>query len=143
MAFEFFRKITISLSESLFDIISLSYRFAMKLFSFAAAGRFFKDILYGHKEVTSFFYTHDERRRMSWKGTKKMKKNYLCFGIIYCLAALLIFLAGISFYTKKKIDELNAGYRNILIYPDSIMRDFTTEDPEITACNLLSTARCC
>ena len=113
----------------------------MKLFSFAAAGRFFKDILYGHKEVTSFFYTHDERRRMSWKGTKKMKKNYLCFGIIYCLAALLIFLAGISFYTKKKIDELNSVYRNILVYPDSIMRDFTTEDPEITACNLLGTWR--
>ena len=81
----------------------------MKLFSFAAAGRFFKDILYGHKEVTSFFYTHDEQRRMSWKGTEKMKKKYLSFGIIYCLVVLLIFLAGISFYTKKKIDVINNG----------------------------------
>lgn len=76
---------------------------------------------------------------MSWKGTEKMKKKYLSFGIIYCLVVLLIFLAGISFYSKKKIDELNAGMCNVLLYPDSIMRDYTTDDPEITVCNILGT----
>lgn len=78
---------------------------------------------------------------MSRKGTKKMKKNYLCFGIIYCLAALLIFLSGISFYTKKKINELNAGYCNFLTHHEYLMRDVITEDPEITACNILDTWR--
>lgn len=68
-----------------------------------------------------------------------MKKKYLSFGIIYCLVVLLIFLAGISFYSKKKIDELNAGMCNVLLYPDSIMRDYTTDDPEITVCNILGT----
>ena len=76
---------------------------------------------------------------MSWKGTEKMKKKYLSFGIIYCLVVLLIFLAGISFYSKKKIDELNAGMCSVLLYPDSIMRDYTTDDPEITVCNILGT----
>ncbi len=76
---------------------------------------------------------------MSWKGTEKMKKKYLSFGIIYCLVVLLIFLAGISFYSKKKIDELNAGMCSVLLYPDSKMRDCTTDDPEITVCNILGT----
>lgn len=76
---------------------------------------------------------------MSWKGTEKMKKKYLSFGIIYCLVVLLIFLAGISFYSKKKIDELNAGMCSVLLYPDSKMRDYTTDDPEITVCNILGT----
>lgn len=76
---------------------------------------------------------------MSWKGKEKMKKKYLSFGIIYCLVVLLIFLAGISFYSKKKIDELNAGMCSVLLYPDSIMRDHTTDDPEITVCNVLGT----
>lgn len=76
---------------------------------------------------------------MSWKGTEKMKKKYLSFGIIYFLVVLLIFLAGISFYSKKKIDELNAGMCSVLLYPDSIMRDYTTDDPEITVCNVLGT----
>lgn len=76
---------------------------------------------------------------MSWKGTENMKKKYLSFGIIYCLVVLLIFLAGISFYSKKKIDELNAGMCNVLLYPDSIMRDHTTDDPEIMVCNVLGT----
>ena len=70
---------------------------------------------------------------------KKMKKNYLSFGIIYCLAVLLIFLAGISFYSKNKIDELNAGMRNILLYPHSIMNNRVGEDPEITASNMIGT----
>ncbi len=70
-----------------------------------------------------------------------MKKNYLSFGIIYCLAALLIFLAGILFYSKKKIDELNAGYCNFLTHHEYLMRDVITEDPEITACNILDTWR--
>ncbi|MDO4422606.1 MAG: HAMP domain-containing sensor histidine kinase [Eubacteriales bacterium] len=68
-----------------------------------------------------------------------MKKKYLSFGIIYFLVVLLIFLAGISFYSKKKIDELNAGMCSVLLYPDSIMRDYTTDDPEITVCNVLGT----
>ena len=76
---------------------------------------------------------------MSWKGTKKMKKKYLSFGIIYCLVALLIFLAGTSFYSKKKIDEINAGLRNVLLYLDTIMRYYTTDDPEITASNMIGT----
>ncbi len=50
-----------------------------------------------------------------------MKKNYLSFGIIYCLAALLIFLAAISFYSKKKIDELNDGLRNTSLLPYTYM----------------------
>ena len=44
----------------------------------AAAGNIYLGhfvILYGHKEVTSFFYTHDERRRISWKGIKRWKRN--------------------------------------------------------------------
>ena len=68
-----------------------------------------------------------------------MKKNYLSFGIIYCLAVLLIFLAGISFYSKNKIDELNAGMRNILLYPHSIMNNRVGEDPEETASNMIGT----
>lgn len=60
---------------------------------------------------------------MSWKGTKKMKKNYLSFGIIYCLAALLIFLAGISFYSKNKIDELNDELNSISLLPYMYMGD--------------------
>ena len=58
--------------------------------------------LYGHKEVTTFSYTHDDKRRMSRKGTKKMKKNYLGFGLVYCVLALVIFSVLMSFYTKKK-----------------------------------------
>ena len=65
-------------------------------------------VLYGHKEVTTFSYTHDDKRRMSRKGTKKMKKNYLGFGLVYCVLALVIFSVLMSFYTKKKIDVVTA-----------------------------------
>lgn len=76
---------------------------------------------------------------MSWKGTEKMKKKYLSFGIIYCLVVLLIFLAGISFYSKIKLNELNARMRRVLLYPDSIMRDYTTDDPELMVSRILRT----
>ena len=50
-----------------------------------------------------------------------MKKNYLRFALIYCILVLLIFSAVISFYTKNKIDQINA-YMNILSsFPDSYM----------------------
>ena len=52
-----------------------------------------------------------------------MKKNYLSFGIIYCLAALLIFLAGISYYSKTKIDELNDELNSISLLPYMYMGD--------------------
>ena len=76
---------------------------------------------------------------MSWKGTKKMKNKYLRFGLVYCVLVLLIFSAAMSFYTGKKIDEVNSGIRSIMYFPDSIMKDHTAEDPEITAGNMIST----
>ena len=36
-----------------------------------------------------------------------MKKHYIRFGIIYCVLALVIFMAAVSVYTKKKTDEIN------------------------------------
>ncbi len=41
-----------------------------------------------------------------------MKKHYLGIGIIYCVVVLVVFLAAIILYTKKKIDNVNnfAGY---------------------------------
>ncbi|HAW16523.1 MAG TPA: hypothetical protein DCW41_07485 [Clostridiales bacterium] len=57
-----------------------------------------------------------------------MKKHYLIFGSVYCIMALLVFAAAISFYTKKKIDEVNefAGYS--VINSSGIYRS-TLEDP--------------
>ena len=58
-----------------------------------------------------------------------MKKHYLRFGLIYCILALLVFAAAISFYTGIKIDKANeiAGYSMINssgMFPASI------QDPE-------------
>lgn len=65
---------------------------------------------------------------MSWKGTEKMKKNYLRFGLVYCVLALLIFSVLISFYTKKKVDELNSSFSNCLIFPEFMLADTTGQD---------------
>ena len=75
---------------------------------------------------------------MSWKGTEKMKKKYLSFGIIYCLVVLLIFLAGISFYTKKKIDAINDGMSNIVLLPETLMGGIKSGTPETLAHNAVN-----
>lgn len=75
---------------------------------------------------------------MSWKGTEKMKKKYLSFGIIYCLVVLLIFLAGISFYSKKKIDEINNGMSSIVLLPETLMGGIKSGTPETLAHNAVN-----
>ena len=75
---------------------------------------------------------------MSWKGTEKMKKKYLSFGIIYCLVVLLIFLAGISFYSKKKIDVINNGMSSIVLLPESLMGGIKSGTPETLAHNAVN-----
>ena len=75
---------------------------------------------------------------MSWKGTEKMKKKYLSFGIIYCLVVLLIFLAGISFYSKKKIDDINNGMSSIVLLPESLMGGIKSGTPETLAHNAVN-----
>lgn len=75
---------------------------------------------------------------MSWKGTEKMKKKYLSFGIIYCLVVLLIFLAGISFYTKKKIDVINNGMSSIVLLPETLMGGIKSGTPETLAHNAVN-----
>ena len=67
--------------------------------------------------------------------SKKMKKHYLRFGIIYCVLALVIFMAAVSFYTKKKTDEINkvwAGHS--VINSSNFFHDSKTDsctEPEI------------
>ena len=95
-------------------------------------------VLYGHKEVTTFSYTHDDKRRMSRKGTKKMKKNYLGFGLVYCVLALVIFSVLMSFYTKKKIDVVNEGMRNIALFPEISMGNSENGTPESLAHNAVN-----
>ena len=75
---------------------------------------------------------------MSWKGTEKMKKKYLSFGIIYCLVVLLIFLAGISFYSKKKIDDINNGMSSIVLLPETLMGGIKSGTPETLAHNAVN-----
>ncbi len=75
---------------------------------------------------------------MSWKGTEKMKKKYLSFGIIYCLVVLLIFLAGISFYSKKKIDVINNGMSSIVLLPETLMDGIKFGTPETLAHNAVN-----
>ena len=67
-----------------------------------------------------------------------MKNNYLRFGIIYCLAALIIFLAGLSFYSNKKIDELNSNMSVIANIPSADMGDPAAEDPESVISNTMN-----
>lgn len=76
---------------------------------------------------------------MSWKGTKKMKKNYLRFGLVYCVLALIIFSVLISLYSKKKIDELNANMQNVLLYPHTVMHDSNVSDKTSLAANTIRT----
>ena len=75
---------------------------------------------------------------MSWKGTEKMKKKYLSFGIIYCLVVLLVFLAGISFYSKKKIDDINNGMSSIVLLPETLMGGIKSGTPETLAHNAVN-----
>ena len=56
-----------------------------------------------------------------------MKNHYLKFGVIYCVLALIIFLAAISFYTKKKIDKINEKVEYYVINGTSVLPD-TFED---------------
>ena len=76
---------------------------------------------------------------MSWKGTKKMKKNYLRFGLVYCVLALIIFSVLISLYSKKKIDELNGNMQTILLYPHTIMHDPNVGDKTSLVANTFRT----
>ena len=76
---------------------------------------------------------------MSWKGTKKMKKNYLVFGLVYCVLALVIFSVLMSFYTKKKIDEINNGISNIALFPETLMGGIRSGTPETLSHNAVNT----
>ncbi|MBR2598697.1 MAG: HAMP domain-containing histidine kinase [Clostridiales bacterium] len=67
-----------------------------------------------------------------------MKKKYLSFGIIYCLVVLLIFLAGISFYSKKKIDVINNGMSSIVLLPETLMGGIKSGTPETLAHNAVN-----
>ena len=75
---------------------------------------------------------------MSRKGTKKMKKNYLGFGLVYCVLALVIFSVLMSFYTKKKIDVVNEGMRNIALFPEILMGNSENGTPESLAHNAVN-----
>ena len=75
---------------------------------------------------------------MSRKGTKKMKKNYLGFGLVYCVLALVIFSVLMSFYTKKKIDVVNEGMRNIALFPEISMGNSENGTPESLAHNAVN-----
>ncbi|MBR3143015.1 MAG: HAMP domain-containing histidine kinase [Clostridiales bacterium] len=59
-----------------------------------------------------------------------MKKKYLGFGLVYCVLVLLIFLAAVSFFTKKKIDEQNDSLRSISRWPEFRMAyaDYSDEE---------------
>ena len=59
-----------------------------------------------------------------------MKKKYLGFGLVYCVLVLLIFLAAISVYTKKKIDEQNDSLRSISRWPEFRMAYADCADEE-------------
>ena len=69
---------------------------------------------------------------------KKMKKNYLTFGIIYCVLALVIFSVLMSFYTRKKIDVVNNGMRNLALFPETLMGNIKSETPETLAHNAVN-----
>ena len=69
---------------------------------------------------------------------KKMKKNYLTFGIIYCVLALVIFSVLMSFYTRKKIDVVNNGMRNLALFPETLMDNIKSETPETLAHNAVN-----
>lgn len=75
---------------------------------------------------------------MSRKGTKKMKKNYLGFGLVYCVLALVIFSVLMSFYTKKKIDVVNEGMRIIALFPEISMGNSENGTPESLAHNAVN-----
>ena len=76
---------------------------------------------------------------MSWKGTEKMKKNYLGFGLIYCVLALVIFSVLMSFYTKKKIDDINNSMSNIALFPETLIGDIKSGTPQTLAHNAVNT----
>ena len=75
---------------------------------------------------------------MSRKGTKKMKKNYLGFGLVYCVLALVIFSVLMSFYTKKKIDVINNGMSSIVLLPETLMGGIKSGTPETLAHNAVN-----
>ena len=75
---------------------------------------------------------------MSRKGTKKMKKNYLGFGLVYCVLALVIFSVLMSFYTKKKIDAINDGMSSIALFPETLMGGIKSGTPETLAHNAVN-----
>lgn len=66
-----------------------------------------------------------------------MKKNYLRFGLVYCVIALLIFLAAISVYTKKKTDEANANLHNLLTLPNAMMAMSDPNDLDSLICGTI------
>ena len=67
-----------------------------------------------------------------------MKKNYLGFGLVYCVLALVIFSVLMSFYTKKKIDIVNEGMRNIALFPEILMGNSENGTPESLAHNAVN-----
>lgn len=62
-----------------------------------------------------------------------MKKHYLRFGVIYCILALLIFLAAISFYTKKKIDKINEHVEYSVLNSTSTLPDTFKSERDLLA----------
>ena len=76
---------------------------------------------------------------MSRKGTKKMKKNYLGFGLVYCVLALVIFSVLMSFYTKKKIDVINNSMSSIVLLPETLMGGIKSGTPQTLAHNAVNT----
>ena len=59
-----------------------------------------------------------------------MKKHYIRFGIIYCVLALVIFMAAVSVYTKKKTDELNEAWAGYSVVNSSYFFSDSLTDPE-------------
>ncbi|MBR3701827.1 MAG: hypothetical protein IKM96_08800, partial [Clostridiales bacterium] len=67
-----------------------------------------------------------------------MKKNYLGFGLVYCVLALVIFSVLMSFYTKKKIDVINNGMSSIVLLPETLMGGIKSGTPETLAHNAVN-----
>ena len=76
--------------------------------------------------------------RVVKKESKKMKKHYLKFGIFYCILALMLFLAAVSFYTKRKIDKVNEFTCSTVNNSYAMIPPEVNTDPRTLMHNMLS-----
>ncbi len=67
-----------------------------------------------------------------------MKKHYLKFGIFYCILALMLFLAAVLFYTKRKIDKVNEFTGSTVNNSYAMISLEVNADPRTLMRNMLS-----